>query len=88
MIVDTSAIVAILRDEPETRAFADAIANTSTRLVSAINYVEAAAVIDGARNPVTSRQFEDFFREARLVIERETVEQAPHDWNGGARRAR
>ncbi len=76
MIVDTSAIVAILRDEPEARSLADAIASTSSRLVSAVNYVEAAAVIDGARNPVTSRQFEDFFREARLVIEPVTLEQA------------
>jgi len=76
MIVDTSAIVAILRDEPEARSFADAIAGASTRLVSAVNYVEAAAVIDGARNPVTSRRFDDFFREAQIVIEPVTIEQA------------
>jgi ribonuclease VapC len=76
MIVDTSAIVAILRDEPEARSFTEAIASTSTRLVSAANYVEAAAIIDGGRNPVTSRRFDDFFREAQIVIEPVTIEQA------------
>jgi ribonuclease VapC len=76
MIVDTSAIVAILRDEPEARTFAHAIAGTSSRLVSAVNYVETAAVIDGSRSPVASRRFDDFFREAGLVIEPVTIEQA------------
>ncbi len=39
MILDTSAIVAILRDEPEAKSFANAIASTTSRLVSAVNYV-------------------------------------------------
>jgi uncharacterized protein with PIN domain len=34
MIVDTSAIVVILRDEPEARSFADAIAGADSRRVS------------------------------------------------------
>jgi len=76
MIVDTSAIVAILRDEPEARVFADAIAGADARRVSAVNFVEAAAVIDAGRNPLTSRRFDDFFREAQIVIEPVTVEQA------------
>src|SRR5712691_7720726 len=65
MIIDTSAIVAILRDEPEASECAKAIASTSSRRVSAVNYVEAAVVIDGSRNPVSSRRFDDLFREAR-----------------------
>jgi ribonuclease VapC len=69
MIIDTSAIVAILRDEPEASACAKAIADTSSRRVSAVNYVEAAVVIDGSRNPVASRRFDDLFREANLVVE-------------------
>ena len=72
MIVDTSAIVAILRDEPEAWACAKAIADTSSRRVSAVNYVEAAVVIDGSRNPVASRRFDDLFREANLVVEHVT----------------
>lgn len=76
MIVDTSAIVAILRAEPEAGLLANAIAGASVRRVSAVNYVEAAAVIDGSRSPVASRRFDDFFREAQLVIEPVTPEQA------------
>ena len=53
-----------------------AIASTSSRHVSAVNYVGAAVVIDGSRNPVASRRFDDLFREAELVAEPVTEEQA------------
>ncbi len=76
MIVDTSAVVAILRDEPEARIFANLIAGASNSRISAVNFVEAAAVIDAARNPVASRRFDDFIREAQFIIEPVTSEQA------------
>jgi len=76
MIVDTSAIVAILRDEPEAASCAAAIASAKTCRVSAVNYVEAAAVIDGSRNHITSRRFDELFREAGLRIEPVTEAQA------------
>ena len=76
MIVDTSAIVAILRGEPDARIFAEAIAGAGVAHISAVNFVEAAAVINSARNPVASRRFDDFVREARLSIEPVTSEQA------------
>jgi ribonuclease VapC len=76
VIVDTSAIVAILRAEADAQSLAGAIAGAKIRRVSAVNYVEAAAVIDGSRSPVASRRFDDFFREAELVIEPVTAEQA------------
>ncbi|HSZ19919.1 MAG TPA: type II toxin-antitoxin system VapC family toxin [Candidatus Acidoferrum sp.] len=76
MIVDTSAIVAILRDEREARSFANAIADARVRRVSAVNYVEAAAVIEVSRDPIASRRFDDFFREASFIVETVTFEQA------------
>jgi ribonuclease VapC len=76
MIVDTSAIVAILRNESDAESFADAIGGARIRRVSAVNYVEAAAIIDGSRDPVASRRFDDFFREASIMIEAVTPEQA------------
>ena len=76
MIIDTSAIVAILRDEPEAMSCAQAIAGAKSRRVSAVNYVEAAAVIDGSRNPITSRRFDELFQEAALRIEPVTEVQA------------
>jgi ribonuclease VapC len=68
MIIDASAIMAILRNEPEARSCAKAIASTSSRRVSAVNFVEAAVVIDGSRNPIASRRFDDLFQEAQLVV--------------------
>jgi ribonuclease VapC len=76
MIIDTSALVAILRDEPEAMACARAIENTTSRRVSAASFVEAAIVIDGSRDPVASRKFDDLFKEAKLVIEPVTEPQA------------
>jgi ribonuclease VapC len=76
MIADTSALIAILRDEPEGQAFAAAIANADVRRISAVSFVEAAAVIDGSRDPIASRRFEDFLREAEFAIEPVTETQA------------
>jgi ribonuclease VapC len=76
MIIDASAIIAILREEPEARSCAEAIASASSRRISAVNYVEAAVVIDGSRNPIASRRFDELFREAQLIVEPVTEDQA------------
>jgi ribonuclease VapC len=76
MIIDTSAIIAILRAEPEARAYAKAIETAVSRRISAANFVEAAIVIDGSRDPIASRRFDDLVREAQLVIEPVTEVQA------------
>src|ERR1700680_2657614 len=76
MIIDTSALIAILRDEPEAAAYAKAIETAISRRMSAANFVEAAIVIDGSRDPVASRRFDDLVREASLIIEPITEAQA------------
>jgi ribonuclease VapC len=76
MIVDTSAVIAILRDEPDADSFADAIEGAGIRRISAVNYVEAAAVIEGSRDPVAIRKFDDFLREAAFKVEPVSLEQA------------
>ncbi len=76
MIIDASAIIAILRDEPEARSCAEAIAGASIRRISAVNYVEAAIVVDGNRDPIASRRFDDLVREAQFVVEPVTEDQA------------
>ena len=53
MILDTSAIIAILRNETEAPVFAKAVEGAVHRRISAVNYAEAAAVIDGSRARVT-----------------------------------
>jgi len=76
MIVDTSAFIAILRDEEDAMVFARAIANTATRRISAATYVETAAVIDASRDPIASRRFDDLLHEAQFAIESVTEMQA------------
>ena len=76
MIVDTSALIAILRDEPEARDFAIAIAVADRRRISAANYLETAIVIDGSRDPIASRRFDDLLRVAEIAVEPVTAEQA------------
>ena len=76
MIIDTSAIVAILRDEDEARRFAEAIEAASVRRISAATYVEIGAVIDGARDPVASRLVDELLATAGIIIEPVTAAQA------------
>jgi len=76
MILDTSAIIAILRNEPDAARFAQAIEDAAHRRISAVSYVEAAAVIDGSRDPVASRRIDDLLREAEVAIEPVTEAQA------------
>jgi ribonuclease VapC len=76
VIIDTSALIAILRDEPEAAAYARAIEAASDRRISAANFLETAIVIDGSRDPVASRRFDDLVREAQLVVEPVTEAQA------------
>jgi ribonuclease VapC len=76
MIVDTSALIAILRNEEDAMAYARAVANAATRRISAATYVETAAVIDASHDPIASRRLDDLLHEARFAIESVTEAQA------------
>jgi ribonuclease VapC len=93
VIVDTSAIVAILGAERDARLFAEAIAEAFERRVSAATYVEAGVVLDSRRDVALSRGLDDFIRSTRMVIEPVTAEQAKlareayRDFGKGSHRA-
>lgn len=76
MIVDTSAVIAILRTEPEAAAFVEAIEAADAVRISAASYVEMGAVVDSLRNPSESRRFDEFLREAEVQLEPVSSEQA------------
>ena len=76
MIVDTSAVLAILFSEGDAATYAKAIAEASSRRMSAANFVEAAIVVEAQTQASGSRQFDAFFRRAGIVIEPVTEEQA------------
>jgi len=90
VILDSSALIAILRNEPEGPSFADAIERAATRRLSAASFVEVAAVIDGSRDPVASRRLDDLLEVADISIEPVTEAQARiaraayHDFGRGS----
>jgi ribonuclease VapC len=76
MIVDTSAIVAILRAEDDAAIYASAIAGAGTRRLSAASYLECGIVLDSQRDPVISRALDELVDEAGFVVEPVTERQA------------
>ena len=74
MIIDTSAMIAILYREPEAEAFAQLIHDADACRISVANYVEMAVVIESQLGAEGMRQAEAFFRRAGIVIAPVTVE--------------
>ena len=75
MIVDSSAIIAVLKQEPEAASFAALMADDPRVRISAANYVEAGVVIDRA-GPVASRGLDQFIDDAQISIEPVSARQA------------
>lgn len=76
MIIDTSAIIAILGDEPEAPAFAQAILESTQRRISAGSYLEIGIVIDRRKDPIASRRVDELLGRLRILIEPVTETQA------------
>jgi ribonuclease VapC len=76
MIVDSSALIAILRNEPEAQAFVEAIEKAKSVRISAATLFEASMVADRFGNPKLSARFDETVEESKLIIEPVTVEQA------------
>lgn len=66
MIVDSSALIAIVKDEPEAGMFASVLRRPSGKaLIAAPTMVEAGVVADGL-GPVWGRRFDAVVRDLRL----------------------
>ncbi len=76
MILDTSAIVAILFKEPEAADFLRMISDTSACSLSAATYVEATMVIEKTTKPGGVSRLDALLREGGIIILPFTVEQA------------
>jgi ribonuclease VapC len=76
MIIDTSALTAIVRDEAERTSFEQAISAARQPRISAANYLELAIVVDARRDPHSSRRMDDYIQVAGIVIEPVTERQA------------
>lgn len=76
MIVDTSALVAILLNESDAEVYARAINEADAPRMSAASFVETAIVVEALAGDSGSRQFDAFMRSAGIAIEPVTEEHA------------
>lgn len=76
MVIDTSAIVAILFDESESDDFIELIGAAPVRLLSAVGRVEAAFVIEGRKHAAGRERLDRFLRLAGPEIVAVSPEQA------------
>lgn len=76
MIVDSSAIVAIMWGEPEAERFASAILSDGVSAMSAGNYLETSIVIDRDNNPVLSARLDGLLDRFQIAIEPVSASQA------------
>jgi len=72
MVIDTSALIAILQDEPERRAFNEAIEAADTRSFSVASFVETSIIVE-------SRHGSDGIRDLELFISKAQIELIPVD---------
>jgi ribonuclease VapC len=76
MIVDSSALVAMLKKEPDWRKFSRALDSAASACMSAASYLESSIVVDKERNPIASAGLDDLIHESEISIEPVTAEQA------------
>jgi ribonuclease VapC len=76
VIVDTSALVAILRAEPDADIFVTALSRAGDPKLSAGSYIETAIVVDMNRDPVLSGRLDDLIAAVRLTVEPVTARHA------------
>ena len=75
MIVDTSALIAVLYGEPEARDFVERIRAADVCRISVANHVELSMVVESQLGPNGTRQVDAFLRRAGVVVEPVTIEQ-------------
>ena len=76
MIVDTSALVAIIADEPEAERLLRALASAGSVQMSAATHVECGIVIDNRAGAATRRRFDDLLTTLDVEIAALTPQQA------------
>jgi ribonuclease VapC len=75
MILDTSALVAVLYRGPEAREFVERIRAADVCRISVVNHVELSMAVESQLGPDGARQAEAFLRRAGVVVEPVTLEQ-------------
>ncbi|MGH8603561.1 MAG: type II toxin-antitoxin system VapC family toxin [Gammaproteobacteria bacterium] len=76
MVIDTSALLAILQDEPERRLFNEAIEAAESRVISAASFVETSIVIESRYGAEGQRDLDLFLGRAEIELVAVDSEQA------------
>ena len=76
MVIDSSAVLAILFQEPEAELFASAISDDPMRLMSTVSLLEAAIVLEARKGPAGGRELDLLLHKARIGIVSFNSEQA------------
>lgn len=66
MVIDTSAVMAILLGEAEAEAFARELARDSKKMISAFNALESAIVIEARKGEAGGRELDLLLHHARI----------------------
>lgn len=83
MVLDTSALVAVLLDEPERPEFVRLIAEAPKRLLSTVSLVEASIVLEARLGEIAGRELDLFVHRARMQtipVDDEQTELARAAW--------
>jgi ribonuclease VapC len=69
MIIDPSALIAILKRESAWEVLSEALDASKSSKMSAASFLETSIVVDGWRNPVLSREWDDLVERFSIHIE-------------------
>ncbi len=76
MVIDTSALIAILLGEPDAEAFAVAIADDPKKLISAFSALEVSIVIEAKKGEAGGRELDLLLHRSQIEIVAMDSEQA------------
>ena len=76
MIIDTSALLAIVLGEDDRGVYLDALLEAAERRMSVANWLEAAMVVEGRGNAIAADRLDTFVKEAEIVLTPVSVDQA------------
>jgi ribonuclease VapC len=76
MVIDTSALIAILQDEPERRVFNEAIEAAETCAMSTASFLETSMIIESRYGPDGTRDLDLFISKARITFASVDADQA------------
>lgn len=83
MVLDTSALVAVLFDEPERQDFVRRLVAARRRLISSVTLVEASIVVEARRGEVAGRELDLFLHRAMVetvAVDEEQAQLARAAW--------